>query len=383
MLITLIAIGSAHALYLTVLVWVKKRKGWSDVFLSAYLITLTLTFGTAFFAYRYEIEDLMIFQLNINLLLAPLFFVYLYSLTQAERRISWSLLLHFLPYLLTCVYWLLLFAVSTEDEINRLFSGADEALLPVHVKLALVLEALAIPVYVSCSLWLLRRHRVAISNAFSYTEGIDLKWARALVLSAGALWGGIALGEMIQGESEWFTNDRTVQFGYATASFFVFYLGFHGLKQGYLLDGKGDVDFSPSRALHTESETSWLKYQKSGLKEEKAEVYADALIRYVETEKPYLHSRLSMQDLAVASGIPPHHISQVINEHLGQTFYDFINGYRVEEFKRRLEKEAFKHHTLMSIALDCGFNSKSSFNRVFKKLEGCTPSQYQSRISRS
>ena len=376
MLNTVIAIGAAHALYLTLLVLVKKNKGWPEYILAAYLATLAITFSATFFALAYELPDLMAFQLNISLLLAPLFFIYIRSLTQTREQRPYILLLHLGPYLITWVYWLYLFTVHTEYELYVLFSETPDAELPLLFVLALLLDTLAIPVYAGWSLWVLRKHKRTISNAFSYTEGIDLKWAKVLVYSAGVLWLGIAVPESFRTDLAWDVDERSLQIGYAVATLFIFYLGYFGLKQGHIITWQPNAASSLARPQPDDEPEPVTKYLKSGLKEEEAQVHTETLIHYVTTEKPYVQSRLSLQDLAQALDMPVRHLSQVINEHLDQTFYDFVNRYRVEEFKKRIVDPRYKNYTVLSIALDCGFNSKSSFNRIFKKVEGCTPTEY-------
>ena len=68
-------------------------------------------------------------------------------------------------------------------------------------------------------------------------------------------------------------------------------------------------------------------------------------------------------------------LSRVINSGFGQNFNDYVNEYRVREAERRLRDPRFRHYTLLAVALESGFNSKSTFNRVFKKLRGATPSE--------
>ena len=376
MLITLIAIGAAHALYLAMLAFAQKEKGWPDYILATYLIVLAVMFGSTFVAAEFARPELMLFQLNINLLLAPLFFVYIQSVIQERRQNYRTLVLHFVPYMITWCYWLFLFALRSERDLDALFSGVETVQLPLLFRTALMLEFLAIPVYVCASLWILRKHKRAISRSLSFTEGIDLKWVYALVLCTGVIWLSMVLTEVVKGTERWITDDQTVQVGYASATFFVYYLGYFGLKQGHIASFVSVPDATESAPQALEEYEPRAKYLKSGLKEEEARSYAETLMNYVESEKPYLQSRLSIQDLARALGIPSYHLSQVINEHLGQSFYDFINRYRVDEFKRRIGNQQYRQYTLMSIALDCGFNSKSSFNRIFKKIEGCTPSGY-------
>ncbi len=80
--------------------------------------------------------------------------------------------------------------------------------------------------------------------------------------------------------------------------------------------------------------------------------------------------------MALELGTHPNYLSQIINEKEGKSFYDFVNSFRVEEFKRLVKDSKNKQFTLLALAYDCGFNSKSSFNRYFKKNTGKTPSEF-------
>ena len=97
----------------------------------------------------------------------------------------------------------------------------------------------------------------------------------------------------------------------------------------------------------------------------------------MEKEKPYLNADLSLPLLATKLQIPPHILSRLINEKFKLNFFDFINSYRVEEVKTKLNSSKFDSLSLLGIALESGFNSKSAFNRVFKKFTGLTPSEYK------
>jgi AraC-like DNA-binding protein len=119
------------------------------------------------------------------------------------------------------------------------------------------------------------------------------------------------------------------------------------------------------------------KYEKSRLTPERSERYLDRLLSFMKKEKPFTDGNLTIQKLAETLSIPPHHLSQTINERLGQTFSDFINAYRIEEAKRKLLDPALKHLSVLGIAEEVGFNSKSSFNSVFKKYTNMTPSEFR------
>ena len=107
--------------------------------------------------------------------------------------------------------------------------------------------------------------------------------------------------------------------------------------------------------------------------------HADRLRALMATERLYLNPDLRLSDLAAPLGIAERTLSQVFSEALAESFYDFVNGYRVEEVKARLPDPAFTHLTVLGIAMESGFSSKASFNRVFKKVTGMTPTAYRER----
>lgn len=96
----------------------------------------------------------------------------------------------------------------------------------------------------------------------------------------------------------------------------------------------------------------------------------------MDTEKPYLEPELSLADLSRRMHTNPVLLSQVINTGAGKNFNDFVNEYRVNEFKQRVREPTNGHLSFLGIALDCGFNSKATFNRAFKKCMGLSPKAY-------
>ena len=104
---------------------------------------------------------------------------------------------------------------------------------------------------------------------------------------------------------------------------------------------------------------------------------------FVETQDIFLDTELSLFSLAQQLAIPPHQLSKAIKAGNHSSFHDYINQYRVREVKRRLQKESSQQFTILAIALDCGFNSKATFNRAFKKHLGCTPTEYLKSVSKS
>jgi AraC-like DNA-binding protein len=119
------------------------------------------------------------------------------------------------------------------------------------------------------------------------------------------------------------------------------------------------------------------KYETSSLTGERAERGLHTLLHSLEVDRAYLDPDLTLSSLAARLRMPVSHVSQIINERLHQSFTDLINRYRVEEAKRRIVDPAWQHYSLLAIAEEVGFRSKSSFNAVFKKHTQMTPSMFR------
>ncbi len=119
------------------------------------------------------------------------------------------------------------------------------------------------------------------------------------------------------------------------------------------------------------------KYQKQKLSDARANQLKVQLTDYMQEHRPYLDNELALTDLSEQLGVSPHQLSQLLNQHFQQSFYDFINEYRIEEIKRRLSDPSVQNETILSLALEAGFNSKATFNTVFKRKEKMTPSAYR------
>jgi len=122
------------------------------------------------------------------------------------------------------------------------------------------------------------------------------------------------------------------------------------------------------------------KYASSSLGERDLNSYKTLIGEFMDKEKPYLDNELSIRKLASVLDMQPHHLSQVINSSFDMNFYTFVNNYRIDEVIRLMKEPERNHHTILAIAYDSGFKSKSSFNTIFKKMTGKTPSEYRDEI---
>jgi AraC-like DNA-binding protein len=159
---------------------------------------------------------------------------------------------------------------------------------------------------------------------------------------------------------------------------FAFLYGFYGFKQPSVFEEIG----GKYPILDNKNNRREKKYSRSGLKSADIKRYEKMILEYMEKEKPYLDRELSVNMMANEINIPRHFISEIINTHMGKNFYYLVNEYRVKEVKERLLDPKYDKLTILSIAYDSGFNSKSAFNTIFKDLTGITPSQYMKEVKK-
>ncbi len=119
------------------------------------------------------------------------------------------------------------------------------------------------------------------------------------------------------------------------------------------------------------------KYEKYRLSKEDADSYLIKLQEFMEKEKPYLEPEINIVELSEKIHIHTRHLSQIINDSLNQNFYDFINSYRIKEAIKYLSNPLQNKMTILEILYAAGFNSKSTFYKVFREYTGLTPTEYR------
>jgi AraC-like DNA-binding protein len=364
------------AFFLAFLLITKKEKSIADYILMAWLgftgihLLTYYLYSTGQFT-RYP--DLIVAGFPLPLLQGP--FLYLYTLHQtSRRRFKPVQLLHFLPFILSYVLFSEFFFLDPEKkiEIFRLKGQGYETHAAINIY-AIYLSGI---IYVTISLIRLFRYRKTIVNEFSNTEKINFNWLLYLIIWMLCIWIVI----MLSGKDE---------FVFGSAALFILWLGYFGIKQVQVFSRKNvrteNITLSDASADTVNAEESYpedpvdtanQKYQRSSLSENEAERIHDRLNQLLSEEKPFRDPELTLHELAKQLAVHPNHLSQVINSKENKNFYDLINQRRVEEFIKMVSGPGNKQYTLLGMALDCGFNSKASFNRNFKKYKQVTPSDY-------
>lgn len=376
--------GIIISFFLLAILLGKKNKTEADRFLAAWLfcIGLHLTFFYLFVSglLLSHYPFLLGFEKSLPLLHGPFLYLYTSSLTDqvSHRRARF---LHLLPVLLTYIP-ILGFLFSSPE--NKIFvytnKGVGYDWYSVPLSLAYILSGI---VYVFLSLQKLFRHQKKITDQFSNIDKINLDWLRYLIFGLGIIWVAVIYG-----------NDTLI---YSLVVVYVLFIGYFGIKQTGIFSHHGPLpgDLPENPPLteeitapypppgQTDSGTNMEKgkYLKSGIDDTELHHIHEQLTNLMHQEKVYTNPDLTLGDVAQQLHVHPNYLSQAINSISNKNFYDYINSHRVEAFSRSVKDVKNQKFTLLTLALESGFNSKTSFNRNFRKVTGLSPSQYLSQVN--
>jgi AraC-like DNA-binding protein len=356
-------IGISQSFFAGLLVSTKKPYTTANRLMAAWLFLIC--FELIFALINSTVLEMYSFHF-ITFTYGPLLLLYVRFMTKPERKFNWLSLLHFIPFIV-------FFAVSVIFRTTPLVRDLRSFFKPdKFISLRIIYGTsffLSITIYSILAFIEIKRHQENLKNLVSYTSGvITLNWLKVLSISFYVAYfiffilGGLNMVGNIIPFDPYF-----IIFGFI--AIFSFAYSFYGIKQPVIF-GNG-VRRNGDYKRETE------KYSKSGLRENQAEDYLKKLISFVENNKPYLDRDLTIHQLSNTTRIPRHHITQVLNEKYKRNFFTFINEYRVKEVIERFSDPKYNNFTILAIAFDAGFNSKTTFNSIFKSQTGMTPSQYR------
>ena len=374
MLEPVLYIGIAQSLFAGIVIATKKPQYLTDRYLAAWLFIIAIEMILAMVKLTwlehlpYEIPFLV-----IPLVYGPLLFLYVRTLISEEPKWNWIDLAHFIPFI---VFLGLAFLFRTgPDETGSLPVWAHPTRLAKMIYELLVFASFttySIIVYV-----LLTRHRKAIREEFSYSSSrITLTWLLFVSITVYASYLLTFLSAGIQMLVIHLPFDPKI-FSFSGLTLFSFAFSFYGHRQAQIFSKTASV----KKPAENESFNS-IKYAKSGLRSEDLRKLAKAMDDLMSRKKLFLNPELSLAEVSAELLIPKHHLTQAINTELGKNFYGYINELRVTKFMEMVANPKYKDYTFLAIAFECGFNSKSTFNSVFKRITGFTPSDYLQSLGR-
>lgn len=258
------------------------------------------------------------------------------------------------------VYLVYIFNKYSESSLTNIFNHTFLFHRPFLFDFFYILDLIVIPYYFFWILMLLVEHKDNIKNQFSYIEKIDFKWVQILSILVLTLWLIIAIPVFFNVRLPWLPGSENFTLSFVILIFITYYIGFFGSRQTI-------IDFDNITPVIKKKESADPFGRADHLSNDDERVgYKHILINYIHEQKPYLNPQLTIGDLSGFTGIPQLHLLRILNEDFKKSFYDFINEFRVKEFKEKIVKTDDIEMAVFSIARECGFSSGSSFNRIFK-----------------
>jgi AraC-like DNA-binding protein len=358
-LTTIIFVFALQAIVLSILLLIKRPRRESNIFLALLVFFFALMAGNIallnvlkardlFYAFRYV-------QLELLFGIGPALYFYTKSITDSEFKFTKRDYIHFLPVVLEFIFYRTAFYRLGAD-------GMYQSPPHPYTKFYLAeqwLGILSITVYTILSLRLLYQYQRWLKQQYSNLEKRSLNWLKIPVMIYSAFW----IGWNLLTEIDRYVFDRTLREAYFLPTFVglalvTYWIGFKGYLRSQT-EGSG-YSKSKTKALDSEYDTD----------------LANSLTKLMVNEQPYLNPDLDLSGLSELLNKNPRQVSHTINRSFSRNFYEYVNQYRIEAFKKRMQDPGSEKLTLLGHALESGFKSKSTFNDVFKKATGKTPSQY-------
>lgn len=353
--------GIFIAYFSSFLILGKKKKVGADYILSLWflIIGIHLTLFLLIFTEKYvQVPYLLGLEIPLPLVHGPILYLYILSLTR-QGRPKYFRILHFLPVLIIYIVLWDFFRLSPKDKISVYQNGGMMyQSLRKNINILIYLSGF---LYICLSILSLQKYKKEISKQYSNIDKINLNWVYYLIIGISVVWILVIL------------KDDTITF--TSVVVFVLLAAYFGISKAGILNLSETKTDIKEEDIPDHSEIS-VKYQKSALSEATIHMIYENLAYKMKSEKLFKDPELNLNTIASTLEIHPNILSQVINSVENKNFYDYINTQRIEEFKRIAVLPENQKFTILSLAFESGFNSKTSFNRNFKKYVKCSPRDF-------
>lgn len=305
----------------------------------------------------------------LGFLIGPLVYWYVLSLTQSKYEWTEKELFHLIPAIAVFIEIFPYLISHTDLKYDLLLEAQVESTAKWRFALMVGMGL----VYLIFSYSLIQERQARLQDQFSSLDQWNLRWLRRCLLATALIWVILLVASIdgIFGENLRYTS---MAFSIST-----YILAFSGLYQSVLFN-RSVQEYSQPVVQVAKSPRQW---DEAELKRSMGLSIQDfqqdlRLIEHAMVEKKiYRDSALRLRDLAENVGLPEYVVSQLINAGFKMNFFDLVNGYRIREAQDLLGLRSRENSSIIEIAFEAGFNSKSAFNSAFKRYTGKTPSQFR------
>lgn len=356
------------------LLTVKTNNKPANRFLAAYLIVFSLHISVFFYSSYVELP-LIIEMLRDQIIAfsSPLLFLYLLSNIYADFKLRPIHLVHLLPFVIRVLLFMPGFYLAPESE-RVLFT--DNFMDQPEVKISVIIGILISVVYIVLMFVELRKYKKLLIENYSSTASFNYKWLYQLTLFITFLFLFSQIKQFYR-----FTGDDLATLNIMRlilTTLLLVFLSWIILKSLYQPELFKAIDTN-HRLVETLVKEEAPKEKDTNGTDPGIQSQIEKLRAFMESEEPFLDPDITVQKLAYLFKMPTKEFSILINHHLGQHFFDFIAEYRIKKAITLLEDPANKKLTVLEILYTVGFNSKSPFNKAFKKYTGMTPTQFRKK----
>lgn len=347
-----------------ILFFTQKGNARANKLLAALILVFTYTRFQAFVniteAYRLW-PHLLHTATPLWFILAPLYYFYVKTLLGQSTRWNIFSVIHVLPFAVILIDMTLFFTLPAEAKLAMVSSVNRPAGVGIIRFLHVLVYGIQNVIYLVICIRKLQQQEAVPDRAAEALKPAHVSWLKFLF----TLMVLYAFFDVLMTALHFLRKTPFIEMDYFPMAVFtvlVYAIGYIGMQQPEKL-------FPPQlRIRKTALPRDWTPMDARRIVEQ--------LYKVMETQKPYLNCNLKYSDLAAKLGISVRLLSRIMNEEMGQNFNDFVNAYRIKEVQKQLLNEENGEHTLLAVALDAGFNSKTSFNRIFKNHTGMTPTQF-------
>ncbi len=361
----LVYAGIIQGFYMAFLLYQRKGKNAANVYLAIILSVMSLSIIHSVFVIP-EIHKTIITPYRLKepflMLVLPFIWLYVRKLEASDFHFSAKEVLHFSPFLLFMSVNIPAFIYGSNSAWNQ-FLTQNSIIIDGAIWVILLIQY---SFYLFRIVQITRKVRIRAQQEFSNIEQVDVSWINIFMYAFVVVFIVLAImfaGAMHSFGAKWLNLMLSVVF-----SISVYILGYKGLFQKSVFSND-DATVCFNNPAHESAKQINIETKHS-----------ENLQKYMETNKPYRDPELTLTSLAKQVCMSRNQLSEVINSGLDSNFYDFVNRYRVEDVKQLMCDPKMKDYTILAIAFEAGFSSKSTFNSVFKKITGLTPSGYRNGL---